>query len=205
MRPMVPVFLSLILLAGLLPVSAEAGPIECVKIGLTRCKCTSPYRIRCSNAEGHIQWNVPVWAVGLVIKDDRGRVRDRFTLSASDLRDFNLHTVHADDALTEKLESRGKLPRGHSYEIRDFWLNDEVPMFNDPYMEDRKGTIAEVNRRMRPPDRCFYTKRPTAVDIGSDGYSTTVCVGEVQWSWVTGSGEKNSRKGVQVRRPRADT
>ena len=72
MRPTVPVFLSLILLAGLLPASAEAGSIKCVKIGLTRCKCSSPYRIRCSNAEGHIQWNVLVRAVGLDIRDDRG-------------------------------------------------------------------------------------------------------------------------------------
>ena len=190
MRPTVPVFLSLILLAGLLPVSVEARGIECVKIGLTRCKCTSPYRIRCSNAEGHIQWNVPVWAVGLVIKDDRGRVRDRFTLV---VRDFNLHTVHADDALTEKLESRGKLPRGHSYEIRDFLLSDEVPLFNDPYMEDRKGTIAEVNRRMRPPDRCFYTKEPFAADIGPDGYSTTVCIGEVQCRPRSGGSEYVTR------------
>ena len=28
---------------------------------------------------------------------------------------------------------------------------------------------------------------------------------DAQMSWVTGSGEKNPRKGVQVRRPRADT
>ena len=180
MRPTVPVFLSLVLLAGLLPAPVEAGSIECVKIGLTRCICSSPYRIRCSNAEGHIQWNVPVWAVGLVIKDDRGRVRDSFSLVGDDLHAVTLHAVHADDALTEKLESMGKLPRGNSYEIMEFWLNDELPMFNDPYMEDRKGTIAEVDRRMTPPDRCFYTKEPFAADIGSDGSSTTVCIGEVQ-------------------------
>ncbi len=181
MRPTVPVFLSLILLAGLLPVPAEADFIKCVKTGLTRCNCKSPYRIRCGNAEGQVQWNARLVRAGVVVKDDRGRVQDEFSLSISQLEDFNLDTIHeGGDAFREKLESMGKLPRGHSYEIRDFWLSDRLPMFNDTMMEDPKGTIAEVNRRMEPPDRCFYTKDPFAVDIGPDGYSTTVCIGEVQ-------------------------
>lgn len=182
MRPTVPVFLSLILLAGLLPASVEAQSINCVKTGLERCRCKSPYTVRCSHAEGHVQWNAPVGGVRVVVKDDRGRVQDRFTLVASDLRDFNLYTVHEGDAFREKLESMGKLPRGHSYEIRDFWLSDRLTIFNDTMMEDPKGTIAEVNERMRPPDRCFYTKEPFAADIGPDGYSTTVCIGQVQCS-----------------------
>ena len=190
MRLTVPVFLSLILLAGLLPVSVEAQPINCVKTGFERCRCKSPYTVRCSHAEGHVQWNAPVGGVRVVVKDDRGRVQDRFTLVASDLRDFNLHTVHVGDAFREKLESMGKLPRGHSYEIRDFWLNARLPMFNDTDMEDEKGTIAEVNRRMEPPDRCFYTQEPFAADIRSpDGYSTTVCIGRVQCSPRNGGSE----------------
>ena len=182
MRPTVPVFLSLILLAGLLPASAEAqGVIRCVKTGLTPCRCKSPYRIRCANAEGQVQWNAPLGGVGVTIKDDRGRVKESFTIGMSELRGFNLHSIHGGDAFREKLESMGKLPRGHSYEIDNFWLNDGVPMFNDLNMEDAKGTIAEVNRRMEPPDRCFYTKDPFAADIRSpDGYSTTICIGEVQ-------------------------
>ena len=62
-------------------------------------------------------------------------------------------------------------------------------MFNDTDMEDEKGTIAEVDRRMEPPDRCFYTKDPFAADIGSDGYSTTVCIGRVQCSPRNGGSE----------------
>ncbi len=83
----------------------------------------------------------------------------------------------------------GKLPRGHSYEINYFWLNDKLPMFTDPNRQDPKGTIAEVNRRMEPPDRCFYTKEPFAADIGSDGSSTTVCIGRVQCSPRGGGSE----------------
>ena len=182
MRPTVPVFLSLILLAGSLPASVEAqGPIRCVKTGLTQCPCKSPYRVRCANAEGQVQWNAPLGGVGITIKDDRGRVKESFTLGASNARDFNLDTIHGGDAFREKLESMGKLPRGHSYEIDNFWLSDRLPMFNDTMMEDPMGTIAEVNRRMEPPDRCFYTREPFATDIRSpDGYSTTVCIGEVQ-------------------------
>ena len=180
MRPTVPVFLSLILLAGLLPASAEAGYIKCVKTGFVEGRIATPYRVRCGNAEGHVQWNASVDGAGVLIKDDRGRVRDEFTLNMSQLQDLNLHTFHAGTALREKLENMGKLPRGHSYEINYFWLNDKLPMFTDPNRQDPKGTIAEVNRRMEPPDRCFYTKDPFAVDIGPDGYSTTVCIGEVQ-------------------------
>ena len=188
MRPTIPVFLSLILLAGLLPASAEAQ-FKCVKMELVNCRCRTPYRIRCVNAEGYVRWNISMWLVGVVIKDDRGRIKDTFSLGSSSLKDFNLHTIHEGDAFKEKLESIGRLPRGHSYEIRDFWLSSTALMYDGPDMEDRKGTIAEVNRRMRPPDRCFYTKRPTAVDIGSDGYSTTVCVGEVQCSPRSGGSE----------------
>ena len=180
MRPTVPVFLSLILLAGLLPASAEAQVINCVKTGFTRCDCRSPYTIRCSHAEGHVQWNAFLGGAAVLIKDDRGRVKETLRIGTSELRGFNLHSIHEGDAFREKLESMGKLPRGHSYEIRDFWLSGSLPMFNDLNMEEPKGTIAEVNRRMEPPDRCFYTKDPFAVDIGPDGYSTTVCIGEVQ-------------------------
>ena len=191
MRPTVPVFLSLILLAGSLPASVEAqGPIRCVKTGLTQCPCKSPYRVRCANAEGQVQWNAPLGGVGITIKDDRGRVKESFTLGASNARDFNLHTIHGGDAFREKLESMGKLPRGHSYEIRNFWLSDRLPMFNDTMMEDPKGTIAEVNRRMEPPDRCFYTEEPYAIDIRSpDGYSTVICTGEVQCRPRNGGGD----------------
>ena len=193
MRPTVPVFLSLILLAGLLPASAEAQPINCVKTGFTRCACKTPYTIRCSHAEGHVQWNAPVGGVRVVVKDDRGRVQDRFTLVASDLRDFNLHTVHVGDAFREKLESMGKLPRGHSYEIRDFWLNARLPMFNDTDMEDEKGTIAEVNRRMEPPDRCFYTEEPFVLEVRSpDGHKTVICTGDVQCRPRNGGGDYTS-------------
>ena len=179
MRPTVPVFLSLILLAGLLPASVEAqDSIRCVKAGFTQCRCKAPYRVRCANAEGHVQWNAPVGGVGITIKDDRGRVKESFMLGASNTRDFNLHTIHEGDAFREKLESMGKLPRGHSYEIRDFWLNARLPMFNDTDMEDEKGTIAEVNRRMEPPDRCFYTLEPYALFVR--GAETNICLGEVR-------------------------
>ena len=190
MRLTVPVFLSLILLAGLLPASAEAqDAIKCVVMEVVRCPCRTPYRIRCVNAEGYVRWNTLMWTVGVVIKDDRGRIKDTFSLGSSSLKDFNLHTIHEGDAFKEKLESIGRLPRGHSYEIRDFWLNDTALMYDGPDMEDRKGTIAEVNRRMTPPDRCFYTKEPFAADIGPDGYSTTVCIGEVQCSPRNGGSE----------------
>ena len=54
-------------------------------------------------------------------------------------------------------------------------------MYDGPDMQGEKGTIAEVNRRMEPQDRCFYTKDPFAVDIRSpDGYSTTVCIGQAR-------------------------
>ena len=188
MRPTVPVFLSLILLAGLLPASTEAQ-VKCVKTGFTRCDCRSPYTIRCSHAEGHVQWNASVSGVGVTIKDDRGRVKETLRMGTSELRGFNLHNIHEGDAFREKLESMGKLPRGHSYEIRDFWLNDRFPLFNDPDMEDPKGTIAEVIRRMEPPDRCFYTKDPSANDIGPDGYKTTICIGEVQCRPRSGGGD----------------
>ena len=181
MRSTVPVFLSLILLAGLLPAPAEAVTIKCVKVGLTRGAFTSPYTIRCNHAEGNVQWNVPVWVVGVTIKDDRGRVKDTFRLSGSDLQSFNLHSIHEGDAFREKLESMGKLPRGHSHEINSFWLHSMVPMFNDFNMEDPMGTIAEVNRRMEPPDRCFYTNDPYALEVRSpDGHRTVICIGPVQ-------------------------
>ena len=194
MRPTVPVFLSLILLAGLLPASAEAqSAIRCVKTGFAE-EGRSPYKIRCGYAEGHVQWNASVGGVRVVVKDDRGRVQDRFVLVASDLRDFNLHTVHVGDALREKLESLGKLLRGHSYEITHFLLNRRLPMFDGPDMEDPKGTIAEVNRRMEPPDRCFYTREPSALAIRSpDGYSTVICLGEVQCRPRNGGGEYTAR------------
>ena len=190
MRPTVPVFLSLILLAGLLPVFAEAQPIKCVKTGLTRCDCKSPYTIRCSHAEGHVQWNALLGAVTVLIKDDRGRVKDTFMLGTSDVEGFNLHTIHEGDAFREKLASMGKLPRGHSYEIRDFWLSGRLPLFNDTMMEDPKGTIAEVNRRMEPPDRCFYTQEPSAIEVRSpDGHKTVICMGEVQCRPRNGGGD----------------
>ena len=191
MRPTIPVFLFLILilLAGLLPASAEADFIKCIKTGLTRCDCKSPYRVRCSNAEGQVQWNANLGGVGIVIKDDRGRIRKIFSLGESDVQNLHLHSVHVDGALREKLESMGALPRRHHYEVANFWLSDRLPMFNDTDMEDLKGTIAEVNRRMRPPDRCFYTKEPFAADIGPDGYSTTVCIGRVQCSPRNGGSE----------------
>ena len=191
MRPTVPVFLSLILLAGILPVPAEADFIKCVKTGLTRCNCKSPYRIRCGNAEGQVQWNARLARAGVVVKDDRGRVQDEFSLSISQLEDFNLDTIHeGGDAFREKLESMGKLPRGHSYEIRDFWLSARLPMFNDTNMEDPKGTIAEVNRRMEPPDRCFYTQEPSAIEVRSpDGHKTVICMGEVQCRPRNGGGD----------------
>ena len=178
MRPTVPVFLSLILLAGLLPASAEAQVIKCVKTGLTRCDCKSPYTIRCSHAEGHVQWNALLGGAAVLIKDDRGRVKETLRMGTSELRGFNLHSIHEGDAFREKLESMGKLPRGHSYEIRDFWLSGSLPMFNDLNMEDPKGTIAEVNRRMEPPDRCFYTEDPWAFAVGD--FETAFCVGTVQ-------------------------
>ena len=177
MRPTVPVFLSLILLAGLLPASAEAALIRCVKTGFTG-EGKTPYKIRCIYAEGHVQWNASVSGVSVTIKDDRGRVKETFTIGTSALRGFNLHTIHVGDAFREKLESMGKLPRGHSYEIKEFWLSDSLPMFNDTMMEDPKGTIAEVNRRMEPPDRCFYTEDPWAFAVGD--FETAFCVGTVQ-------------------------
>ena len=190
MRPTVPVFLSLILLAGLLPASAEAQVIKCVKTGFTRGNYRSPYTIRCFHAEGHVQWNAFVSGVRVTIKDDRGRVKETFTIGTSDVEGFNLHTIHEGDAFREHLESMGILPRGHSYEIDNFWLNAGLPMFNDTDMEDEKGTIAEVNRRMEPPDRCFYTREPFAIDFRSpDGYSTTVCIGRVQCRPRNGGGE----------------
>ena len=191
MRPTVPVFLSLILLAGLLPASTEAQVIKCVKTGFTRCDCRSPYTIRCSHAEGHVQWNASVSGVGVTIKDDRGRVKETLRMGTSELRGFNLHNIHEGDAFREKLESMGKLPRGHSYEIRDFWLNNRFPLFNDPDMEDPKGTIAEVNRRMEPPDRCFYTEEPWAFAVG--GAETAFCVGDVQCRPRNGGSEYASR------------
>ena len=196
MRPTVPVFLSLILLAGLLPASVEAGSIQCVKIELTRCRCKAPYRLRCANAEGHIQWNASVGGVGITIKDDRGRIKETFMLGASHTRDFNLHSIHVGDEFREKLESMGKLPRGHSYEIRNFWLYDGLPMFNDPDMEDPKGTIAEVNRsevnrRMEPPDRCFYTSDPWAFAV--EGVETAFCMGPVQCRPRNGGSEFTAR------------
>ena len=185
-----PCFLSLILLAGLLPASAEAQVINCVKTGFTRCDCKSPYTLRCSHAEGHVQWNALLGGAAVLIKDDRGRVKETLRMGTSELRGFNLHSIHEGDAFREKLESMGKLPRGHSYEIRDFWLSGSLPMFNDLNMEDPKGTIAEVNRRMEPPDRCFYTEDPYAIDIRSpDGYSTVICTGEVQCRPRNGGGD----------------
>ena len=194
MRPTVPVFLSLILLAGLLPAPVEAGVIKCVKIELTQCRCKSPYRIRCGNAEGHVQWNALLGGVDVIIKDDRGRVKDAFFLDLPNVKDFNLDTIHEGDAFREHLESMGKLPRGHSYEIKHFWLNDRLPMFNDTQMEDEKGTIAEVDRRMEPPDRCFYTREPSALAIRSpDGHSTVICLGPVQCRPRNGGGEYTAR------------
>ncbi len=191
MRPTVPVFLSLILLAGLLPASVEAqGAIRCVKTGFTRCRCISPYKVRCANAEGHVQWNAIVGQAHIIIKDDRGRIKDEFTLGMSQLQDLNLHTLHDGTALREKLESMGKLQRGHSHEIQSFWLSGGLPMFEDTDGQNPMGTIAEVNRRMEPPDRCFYTEDPYAIDIRSpDGYSTTVCIGRVQCSPRNGGNE----------------
>ena len=189
MRPTVPVFLSLILLAGLLPASVEAGVINCVKVGFTRGDFRSPYTIRCNHAEGHVQWNAPIGGVGVIIKDDRGRIKETLRFGTPYTKGFNLHSIHEGDAFREKLESTGKLPRGHSYEIKDFWLSDRLPMFNDLNMEDPMGTIAEVNRRMQPPDRCFYTKEPYAIDIGPDGYSTTVCTGEARCRPRNGGGD----------------
>ncbi len=191
MRPTVPVFLSLILLAGLLPASAEAqGAIQCVKTGFTQCRCSSPYRVRCIYAEGYVPWNAPVRGVDVVVKDDQGRVKDTFTLTPPDVQGFTLHSIHVGDAFREHLESMGKLPRGHSHEIKSFWVSDRLTMYDDLYREDPKGTIAEVNRRMEPPDRCFYTEDPYAIDIRSpDGYSTVICTGEVQCRPRNGGGD----------------
>ena len=110
MRQTVPVFLSLILLAGLLPASAEAQVIKCVKIEFTRCNCRTPYKARCIYAEGYVQWNAPVGGAAVLIKDDRGRVKETLGMGTSELRGFNLHTIHEGDAFKEKLESMGKLP-----------------------------------------------------------------------------------------------
>ena len=192
MRPTVPVFLSLILLAGLLPASVEAqGAIRCVKTGFTRCRCISPYKVRCANAEGHVQWNAIVGQAGIIIKDDRGRIKDEFTLGMSQLQDLNLHTLHDGTALREKLESMGKLQRGHSHEIQSFWLSDGLPMFEDTDGQNPMGTIAEVNRRMEPPDRCFYTEEPWAFAVG--GAETAFCVGDVQCRPRNGGSEYASR------------
>lgn len=188
MRPTVPVFLSLILLAGLLPAPAEAGSIRCVKVGFARGNFISPYTIRCNHAEGNVQWNASVLGASVTIKDDRGRIKETFTLGTRNTKDFNLHSIHEGDAFKEKLESMGNLPRGHSHEINSFWLDDRLPMFNDFDGEAPMGTIAEVNRRMEPPDRCFYTEEPSAVDIGPDGYITTVCIGNVRCHPRNGGG-----------------
>ena len=132
MRPTVPVFLSLILLAGLLPVSVEAqGAIQCVKTRFTQCRCSSPYKIRCFYAEGYVPWNAPVRVVNVVVKDDQGRVKDTFTLTPPDVQGFTLHSIHVGDAFREHLESMGKLPRGHSHEIENFWLSEGLTMYND--------------------------------------------------------------------------
>lgn len=143
-----------------------------------RCVCRTPYKVRCTNAEGFVQWNIPLYGVDVAIKDDRGRVKDTFWLGSPHVNDFNLHSIHSGDALRDKLESIGKLPRGHSHEIRNFWINDELPMFNGANMEDPMGTIAEVKRRMRPPDRCFYTSDPWAFAV--EGVETAFCMGPVQ-------------------------
>ncbi len=124
MRPTVPVFLSLILLAGLLPASAEADGIKCVKTGFVDGRYSSPYKVRCIDAEGYVPWNAPVRGADVVVKDDRGRVQDKLILTSSDVRGFTLHSIHVGDAFRERLASMGKLPRGHSYEIKDFWLSD---------------------------------------------------------------------------------
>ena len=187
MRPTVPVFLSLILLAGLLPASAEAGSIRCVKVGFARGAFISPYTIRCNHAEGNVQWNASVLGASFTIKDDRGRIKETFTLGTRNTKDFNLHSIHEGDAFKEKLESMGYLPRGHSHEIHSFWLDDRLPMFNDFDGEDPMGTIAEVNRRMEPPDRCFYTSDPWAFAV--EGAETAFCFGPVQCRPKNGGSE----------------
>ena len=192
MRPTVPVFLSLILLAGLLPASAEADGIQCVKTGFVNGRYSSPYKVRCIYAEGYVPWNAPVLGVDVVVKNDQGRVKDTFTLTPPDVQGFTLHSIHVGDAFREHLESMGKLPRGHSYEIKSFWVSDRLTMYNDLNRQDPMGTIAEVYRRMQPPeppDRCFYTKDPSANDIGPDGYKTTICIGEVQCRPRSGGGD----------------
>lgn len=180
MRPTVPVFLSLILLAGLLPAPVEAQGITCLKTGFAEGRYSSPYKVRCIDAEGYVPWNAPVIGADVVVKDDRGRVQDRLILILPDLQGFTLHAIHVGDAFREHLESMGKLPRGHSHEIKDFWLSGSLTMYNDPNRQDPMGTIAEVNRRMAP-DRCFYTKEPYALEVRSpDGHRTVICIGSVQ-------------------------
>lgn len=52
MRPTVPVFLSLILLAGLLPASAEANAIKCIKVEFAGHYDKSPTRSAASTPRG---------------------------------------------------------------------------------------------------------------------------------------------------------
>ncbi len=63
-------------------------------------------------------------------------------------------------------------------------------MYNDLNRQDPKGTIAEVNRRMEPPDRCFYTEDPFVLEVRSpDGHKTVMCIGDVQCRPRNGGGD----------------
>ena len=63
-------------------------------------------------------------------------------------------------------------------------------MYDGPDMQGEKGTIAEVNRRMEPPDRCFYTEEPSVLEVRSpDGHKTVMCIGDVQCRPRNGGGD----------------